>query len=64
VAGDDDVIGVSEDPDDNKYVAAAIEGSATFVVSGDPHLLDVNEYQGVRMITPRAFLDFLGRAQV
>lgn len=60
ISGKYEVFGVSEDQDDDKYVAAAIEGRATFVVSGDPDLLKVGEHQGVRIITPRAFLDLLG----
>lgn len=62
IAGDYEVSGVSEDSDDDKYIAAAIEGRAVFVVSGDPDLLDVKEHQGVRIITPRAFLDLLKAA--
>lgn len=50
---------VSKDPDDDKYLAAAIAGRASFVVTGDPHLLTVGEHEGVRIVTPRAFLDFL-----
>lgn len=60
IGGDYDVSGVSEDPDDDMYIAAVIEGRAAFVVSGDPHLLDVEEHQGVRIITPRGFIDLLG----
>ena len=54
------VSGVSEDPDDDKYVAAAVEGRATFVVTGDPHLLAVGQYEGIRIVSPRAFLDLVG----
>lgn len=50
---------VSQDADDDKYIAAAIEGRATFVVSGDPDLLEVREYAGVRIVNPRAFLALL-----
>jgi len=50
---------VVADPDDNKYLVAALEGRADFVVSGDRHLLDLGEYEGVRIITPRAFLPML-----
>jgi uncharacterized protein len=53
------VTGVSKDPDDDKYLAAAIAGRASLVVTGDPHLLTVGEYEGVRIVTPRAFLDLL-----
>lgn len=50
---------VSDDPDDDKYIAAAIEGRASFVVSGDPDLLDIKEHAGVRIVGPRALLDLL-----
>ena len=54
---DQQIESVSRDPDGDKYIAAAIEGRASFVVSGDPDLLDIKEHQGVRIVTPRAFLD-------
>lgn len=60
VAGEHQITGVSKDPDDDKYIAAAVEGRAVFVVSGDPDLLTVGECQGVRIVTPRAFLNLLG----
>jgi hypothetical protein len=59
VAGEHEVHGVSEDPDDDKYIAAAIEGRASFVVTGDPDLLEVTEHAGVRIVSPRQFLDVL-----
>lgn len=59
VAGDYQVAPLSEDPDDDKYIAAAIEGRAAFVVSGDPDLLDIKEHEGVRIVNPRAFLELL-----
>jgi hypothetical protein len=34
-----DIPSLSDDPDDDKYVAAALEGRATFVVAGDPDVL-------------------------
>lgn len=58
-AGDYAVQGVSSDPDDDKYVAAAVEGRAAFVVTGDPDLLRVGQHGGVRIVSPRAFLDAL-----
>lgn len=60
VADADDAPAVSVDADDDKYLAAAIEGRATLVVSGDPDLLAIKEHQGVRIVTPRVFLDLLG----
>ena len=51
---------VSKDPDDDKYIAAAIEGRGGFVVAGDSDLLDLKEYGGIRIVSPRMFLDLLG----
>lgn len=60
MAGDYEMSAASVDPDDDKYLAAALEGSATFVVTGDPDLLALEEHQGVRIVNPRAFLALLG----
>ena len=59
VAGDHVLSGVSEDPDDDKYLAAAVEGRATRLVTGDPDLLRVGEHAGVRIVNPRAFVEAL-----
>ena len=59
VAGNDKIAAVSDDPDDDKYIAAAIEGRAAFVVSGDADLLDIGEHEGVRIVNPRGFLELL-----
>ena len=60
VAGDDEMSAASVDPDDDKYLAAALEGRATLVVTGDSDLLVLKEHQGVRIVNPRAFLGLLG----
>jgi len=49
----------SRDPDDDKFLAAAIEAKARYIVTGDKDLLDVKSYRRVRMIRPRAFLKIL-----
>jgi putative PIN family toxin of toxin-antitoxin system len=59
VAGDYRVTGVSDDPDDDVYLAAAIEGRCPYIVSGDPDLLTLREHEGVRIVAPRAFLTLL-----
>jgi predicted nucleic acid-binding protein len=45
-------------------VAAALEGRATLVVTGDPDLLALEEHQGVRIVNPRVFLGLVGGSQV
>ena len=59
VAGEYEIAGVSGDPDDDKYIAAAVEGLAEFIVTGDTDLLALTEYEGIRIISPRAFLERL-----
>jgi hypothetical protein len=49
----------SADPDDDKYLHAAVAGRASVIVSGDQHLLDLNEYNGIPIVRPRAFLGLL-----
>ena len=60
VAGDFELEGVSADADDDKYFGAAVEGGATLIVTGDPDLLNVQEFRGIRIVTPRVFVDLLG----
>lgn len=47
---------VKEDPDDNIILECAFEGKADFIVSQDNHLLKLNEFQGIRIVTPEEFL--------
>lgn len=49
---------ITADPDDDKFMLCA-RGSGAIVVSGDQHLLDAAGWQGVRVMKPRDFLDFL-----
>ena len=39
----------------NRYVECAVAGDAQYLVSGDPHLLDVGEYRGIRFVSPATF---------
>jgi putative PIN family toxin of toxin-antitoxin system len=49
---------VSPDPDDNMFIACAIEGSASYIVTGDKHhLLPIQTYNGINIITARYFID-------
>lgn len=47
---------VKDDPDDNKILAAAVEGKATHVVTGDPDLLDLKQYEGIQILRPAHFI--------
>src|SRR3954454_19955723 len=55
-----DIDAVPNDPKDNPIVATAVAGKADYLFTGDrAHLLPSGEYQGVRMVSPREFLDLL-----
>lgn len=47
---------ISEDPDDNAVLTCAKEGDATYIVTGDGHLLTLREYEGIKIVTPAEFL--------
>lgn len=59
VSGKISVEVIKEDPDDDKLIAAALEGKADYVVSGDKHLLNLKEYQGIKILSPRDFVKIL-----
>ena len=48
---------VSADPDDDKFIAAALLSGAKIICSGDKHLLDVNGYRGIEILKPKPFAD-------
>lgn len=53
---------IPADPNDNHVMAAAVETNSMCVITGDRHLLDIGEYQGIRILTPRDFLTLLETA--
>lgn len=59
VSGNSSLQVIKADPDDDKFLHAAIEGNADCIVSGDRHLLDLKEYEGIKMLTPKEFLQLL-----
>jgi uncharacterized protein len=50
---------IKDDPADNRYLECAVEGHADVLVTGDQLLLNLGVYQGIPMLTPRAFLDMI-----
>ncbi len=47
---------VEEDPDDNAMLETAIVGKVDYLISGDPHLLKLNEFANVKIVTASEFL--------
>ena len=51
---------VKKDPDDNMVLEAAVAGNAEYIVSGDSDLLKLKEFRGIKIRTPRKFLEETG----
>jgi predicted nucleic acid-binding protein len=50
---------VVEDPDDNKFLEAALAGQADYILSGDNHLLRLETFEGIPIIGSRQFLQLI-----
>lgn len=51
--------GVCRDPDDDAVLSAAVDGRVEVIVTGDDDLLALKEYEGIAIMTPRAFRNML-----
>lgn len=47
---------VKEDPDDDKFIECAVALKAPYVISGDKRLAVVQEYMGIKIVSPKEFL--------
>jgi hypothetical protein len=50
---------VEDDLDDNRVLECAIAAEANYIISGDKHLLDLGEYQGIEVLPPAGFIVLL-----
>lgn len=48
---------VCVDPEDDRFIACALEGRCPVIVSGDRHLKSVSGYRGLVISSPRDFFD-------
>ena len=44
------------DPKENRFLALALDSESDCIVSGDDHLLALNPWRGIRIVSPGAFL--------
>lgn len=51
------VVDVCRDPDDNKFIACAVDAKAIYVVSGDKDLLTVKNYNEIEIVTAKEFYE-------
>ena len=48
---------VADDPDDDKVVAAAVAGRADWILTSDRHLLALDPYCGIRIVSAGEFVE-------
>ena len=46
---------------DNRILECALAGEADFIISGDRHLTDLQEYQGLMIVNPATFVTIFRR---
>jgi putative PIN family toxin of toxin-antitoxin system len=54
-------IAVCRDPTDDRFLELAINGRAAVLVTGDLDLLVLSPFRGLPIITPRVFIQEIGR---
>lgn len=50
---------IEKDVVDNIFLAAALEGRADFIISLDKELLNLKNFHGIQIVTPKLFLDII-----
>lgn len=50
---------VGDDPDDDKFIIAALEEEANYILTGDAHLLKLGSYKGIKILTPKEFVKIM-----
>jgi putative PIN family toxin of toxin-antitoxin system len=51
------VVGVATHPEDDLILAASVSADVDVLVTGDKQLLALRTFRGVRIVTPRTFVD-------
>jgi putative PIN family toxin of toxin-antitoxin system len=47
---------VVKDPADDRFIECAVALKAQYIITGDKALRDVDDYMGIKIVTPREFL--------
>ena len=48
---------IKKDPDDDKFIQCAKAGKAKIIISGDHHLLALQSYKNIKILTPSEFFE-------
>lgn len=55
-----EISGICRDPQDDCILECALKAGADLIITGDKDLLVLGEFRGIRIITPRQYLDLPG----
>lgn len=47
---------VSKDPSDDKFIECGVALEANYIISGDKALLEIGNYMGIEILSPKRFL--------
>ena len=50
---------IKNDPADNRVLECALAGNAKWIVSGDSDLLQLRKFRGIRICSPKDFMNVL-----
>ena len=48
---------IENDPDDDKFIECAVVLNSQFIISGDKALQEIKDYMGIKIQSPKQFLD-------
>jgi putative PIN family toxin of toxin-antitoxin system len=46
---------IKDDPSDNKFLECAVTVEADYIISRDPHILKIKEFEGIKIRSPEVF---------
>ncbi|MCL1910944.1 MAG: putative toxin-antitoxin system toxin component, PIN family [Leptospirales bacterium] len=49
----------SRDRSDNKYIECGIAANVDYIISGDVHLLELEEYENIKIVTAKEYLELV-----
>jgi predicted nucleic acid-binding protein len=49
----------SRDKTDNKYIECGLTARVDYIISGDIHLLEVKEYENIKIVTAKEYLEIM-----
>jgi putative PIN family toxin of toxin-antitoxin system len=55
------ITGICRDPHDDKFLAVALHGKASYLVTGDQDLLELHVFHSTKIITPQEFKDVVDK---